>query len=59
MLKLSVLLGGWIAVNAVVAAALLNRRPIPHLRERWFRWVLDDPKTSPLREELKYGGQSR
>jgi hypothetical protein len=38
--KLLYVLAGWIAVNAAVATALLNRRPRPHLRRRLFRWVV-------------------
>jgi hypothetical protein len=42
MEKLSYVLGGWLAVNAVVAVALLTRHPRPHMRHRLFRWVTGD-----------------
>jgi hypothetical protein len=42
MEKLLYALGGWLAVNAVVAGALLTRHPIPHMRHRLFRWVIGD-----------------
>jgi hypothetical protein len=34
--------GGWLALNAAVAAAVLTRRPRYHLRQRLFRWVIGD-----------------
>jgi hypothetical protein len=50
MTKLGILMGSWIALNAVVAAALLSRRPVPHLRERLFRWVVGHPRKSRPQE---------
>ena len=59
MSKFLMLLGGWLALNAVLAAALLNRRSVPHLRERLFRWVVEDAKTSRLGEEVQHRGYDR
>ena len=54
MSKLGILFGGWIAINMVLAAALLSRRPIPHLGERLFRWVIGNARTSRS-HELTHG----
>jgi hypothetical protein len=41
---------GWIVLNAAMAAAVLTRRPRPHLRHRLFRWVIGDrPPARPRR----------
>jgi hypothetical protein len=40
-------LGGWIALNAAVATAVLTRRARPHLRHRLFRWVIGDRTVPP------------
>jgi hypothetical protein len=40
MAKVTIVLGGWIALNLAVAALLLTRRQNPRLRHRLFRWVI-------------------
>jgi hypothetical protein len=40
MSKLTIVLGGWIALNVAAAGLLMTRRPNPHLRRRLFRWVI-------------------
>lgn len=42
MSKLNIILGGWLALNAVVAIKLLTRRSRPHMQHRLFRWVIGD-----------------
>jgi hypothetical protein len=37
-------LAGWLTVNAVLFAMLLNRRPNPRLRHRLFRWAMGAPQ---------------
>jgi hypothetical protein len=50
MEKLYFVLGGWFALNAVVATMLLTRRSRPHVRQRLFRWVMSDrPPARPRR----------
>jgi hypothetical protein len=38
--KLYYAMGGWIAFNAMLIVALLNRRSAPHARHRLARWVM-------------------
>ena len=42
MSALSIIVGGWLLLNAVVFAALMLRRDRPVLRDRLFRWVVGD-----------------
>jgi len=51
MEKLYYVLGGWLALNAVVPVVLLTtRRSRPHMRHRLFRWVIGDrPPARPRR----------
>jgi hypothetical protein len=58
MSKLGILFGGWIAMNVVLAVALLSRRPIPHLSERLFRWVIGNARSSRP-HELTHGNGRR
>ena len=44
MSALSIFVGGWLALNAVVFAALMLRRNRPALR--LFRWVVDGKRHS-------------
>ena len=37
----SILVEGWLALNAALFAALMLRRNQPALRDRLFRWVID------------------
>jgi hypothetical protein len=41
MTGLSICVGGWLVLNAVVFAALMLRRNRPALRDRLFRWTVD------------------
>jgi len=41
MSALSIIVGGWLLLNAVVIAALMLRRDRPVLRDRLFLWVVD------------------
>ena len=41
MSALSIIVGGWLLLNAVVFAALMLRRDRPALRNRLFLWVVD------------------
>jgi len=41
MSALNMIVGGWLALNAVVCAALLLRRDQPVLKNRLFLWVVD------------------
>ena len=41
MSALSIIVGGWLLLNAVVFAALMLRRDRPVLRDRLFLWVVD------------------
>jgi len=59
MSKLMMVLGGWLALNAVVVVALLTRRSNPRNRERLFRWVLEDSRTSREREHVQYHASDR
>jgi hypothetical protein len=38
------LLAGWLAIDALLFAMLLNRRPYPRVRHRLFRWAMGAPK---------------
>jgi hypothetical protein len=40
MTGLCICVGGWVALNAVVFAALMLRRDQPALRDRLFRWAV-------------------
>ena len=42
MLALSIFVGGWLALNAVVFSVLMLRRDRPVPRDRLFRWVVGD-----------------
>jgi hypothetical protein len=42
MSKLSIVLGGWLALNAALTVMLLTRRSRPRLQHRLFRWVIGD-----------------
>ena len=42
MSALRIIVGGWLVLNAVVFAALMLRRGRPALRDRLFRWMVDD-----------------
>ena len=42
MLALSIFVGGWLALNAVVFIVLMLRRDLPVPRDRLFRWVVGD-----------------
>jgi hypothetical protein len=46
MSALSIFVGGWLVLNAVVFAALMLRRNRPALRDRLFRWVVDGKRHS-------------
>ena len=37
----SILVEGWLVLNATLFAALMLRRNHPALRDRLFRWVID------------------
>ena len=41
MSALSMIVGGWLLLNAGLLAALMLRRDQPALRDRLFRWVVD------------------
>ena len=41
MSALSIIVGGWFLLNAVVFAALMLRRDRPALRDRLFLWVVN------------------
>jgi hypothetical protein len=41
MLALNMIVGGWLALNAVVFAALILRRDQPAVRNQLFLWVVD------------------
>ena len=41
MTGLSICVGGWLVLNAVVFAALMLRRNRPAIRDRLFRWTVD------------------
>jgi hypothetical protein len=41
MSALNMIVGSWLALNAVVFAALLLRRDQPALKNRLFLWVVD------------------
>jgi len=38
---LSICVGGWLVLNAIIFAALMLRRGRPVLRDRLFRWAVD------------------
>jgi hypothetical protein len=42
MSALSIIVGWWLLLNAVVFAALMLRRDRPVLRDRLFRWMVGD-----------------
>ena len=42
MSALSIFVGGWLALNAVVFIVLMLRRDLPVPRDRLFRWVVGD-----------------
>ena len=42
MSALSIFVGGWLALNAVVLSVLMLRRDRPVPRDRLFRWVVGD-----------------
>jgi hypothetical protein len=42
MSALSIIVGGWLLLNAVVFAALMLRHDQPELRDRLFRLVVDE-----------------
>jgi hypothetical protein len=56
MTKLAFLLGGWIALNVLLAVGLLSRRSNPELRERLFRWVIGNPGRSRRRKLAYWDG---
>ena len=50
MSKLSIALGGWLALNAALPIILLTRRSRPRLQHRLFRWVIGDRGPSQPRQ---------
>ena len=44
MSKVSIVLGGWLALNAALTVMLLTRRSRPRLQHRLFRWVIGDQR---------------
>jgi hypothetical protein len=48
MTGLSICVGGWLVLNAVVFAALMLRRNRPALKDRLFRWVVDKGVGAPV-----------
>jgi len=55
MSALSIIVGGWLLLNAVVFAALMLRRDRPALRDRLFRWVVGDKVHDRLRDLAAVG----
>jgi hypothetical protein len=39
-MSVSIIIGGWLALNAVLFAALMLRRDQPALRDQLLRWVV-------------------
>jgi hypothetical protein len=44
MSNMSIVLTGWLALNAALPVILLARQPRPRLQHRLFRWVIGDQK---------------
>jgi len=59
MLALSIIVGGWLPLNAVVFAALMLRRDQPALRDRIFRWVVGDEVHDQLEGRAAIGTSTR
>ena len=61
MTGLSICVGGWLVLNAVIFAALMLRRGRPVLRDRLFRWAVDgwrgriaNPTDSPRKKPKEF-----
>ena len=52
MTGLSICVGGWLVLNAVVFAALMLRRNRPALRDRLFRWTVDNGREGEERSRI-------
>ena len=50
MSKLSIALGGLLALNAVLPVILLARRSRPRLQHRLFRWAIGDRRPARPRQ---------
>jgi hypothetical protein len=44
MSALTMIVGGWLGLNAAVFAALMLRRSRPEVRERLFKWAIGAPR---------------
>jgi hypothetical protein len=52
MTGLSIGVGGWLVLNAVVFAALMLRSNRPALRDRLFRWTVDSGREGEERSRI-------
>ena len=52
MSKLSIALGGWLALNAALPIILLARRSRPRLQHRLFRWAIGERRPARPRRSV-------
>jgi hypothetical protein len=59
MSALNIIIGGWLALNAVLFAALMLRRDQPALRDQLLRWVVGDEVSDRRGDLAAMGACSR